>query len=342
MKKFLLLIFVLLLPFFTSAQYKIRVSKINLFSHGNDYLIDVPLKNPVSSLLLIDNDTLMHRFLSLKQRPDFNDFVDTMIIVTNKRAHYIAKRNVYIFTGFHNDFEADTFYNANSHNFRNFKSLLKPTRIPEDSILVYYSESFGGFPQHIGDQASLNKLVKDFEEKHNVKLKKYYTQSFGDEGEHAVYFTLQNLTGIQKLEFISSRRKQLISENEFLEYDMTSHFYTPFWIFNPDILRMPVKDRPKSVIYQYVDEDPTFPGGTQAFNAFLHKKISYKNNDYRAMVSFVVKHDGSIANIKLIRSGGYSNLDDKLIKALKKCPAWNPGKLNGVAISSTYVLRVGL
>lgn len=98
-------------------------------------------------------------------------------------------------------------------------------------------------------------------------------------------------------------------------------------------------------IYRTVQEMPEFPGGLQAFYAYLAKAITYpaidRENDIEGTVhvQFVVEKDGSISNIEILR-GATSRMNAEAIAALAQSPRWKPGKQQGMAVRVYYVLPI--
>ena len=96
-----------------------------------------------------------------------------------------------------------------------------------------------------------------------------------------------------------------------------------------------------SKVYDAVDEMPQFPGGPSAFFEYLSKAIRYpaaaEENGIqgRVMCSFVVEQDGSISNVKVIKSIDPS-LDKEAKRVISSMPKWNPGKMNGTPVRVNY------
>ncbi|SFG42193.1 energy transducer TonB [Prevotella sp. KH2C16] len=99
------------------------------------------------------------------------------------------------------------------------------------------------------------------------------------------------------------------------------------------------------IIYEMVEEQPSFPGGEHALMEYLMKKVDYPKKEARkgvsgrVVVSFVVNQDGSISDIEIVRHASV-RLDAEVIKAVRSMPAWEPGKKNGRPVRSKYTLPV--
>lgn len=86
-----------------------------------------------------------------------------------------------------------------------------------------------------------------------------------------------------------------------------------------------------------VDQQPSFPGGTNALNTFLASNLKYpvaaveNGIQGRVIVKFIVEKDGSISNVEVDRSV-YPSLDNEAMRVVKAMPKWIPGQINGKAV----------
>ena len=98
-------------------------------------------------------------------------------------------------------------------------------------------------------------------------------------------------------------------------------------------------------VFDVVEEMPSFPGGQGALMAFLSSNIKYpvvaQENGVqgRVIVGFVVERDGSITDVKVMRSVDPS-LDREAQRVVKAMPRWKPGKQNGSAVRVKYTVPV--
>ena len=98
-------------------------------------------------------------------------------------------------------------------------------------------------------------------------------------------------------------------------------------------------------VFDVVEEMPSFPGGQGALMAFLNSNIKYpvvaQENGVqgRVIVGFVVERDGSITDVKVMRSVDPS-LDREAQRVIKAMPKWKPGKQNGSAVRVKYTVPV--
>ncbi len=60
----------------------------------------------------------------------------------------------------------------------------------------------------------------------------------------------------------------------------------------------------------------------------------------RIYLQFVVKADGSIADIKVVRSSSHPLFDEEAIRVVSGSPKWKPGKHRGEAVDVLIVLPI--
>lgn len=99
------------------------------------------------------------------------------------------------------------------------------------------------------------------------------------------------------------------------------------------------------VIYSQAEQMPEFPGGLEGLSQFLSENIvyppvAYDNNvEGRVIVQFVVEKDGSVGEIKILRSVEV-NLDYEAIRLCKILPKFKPGMMDGKPVRVWYTLPV--
>ena len=96
-------------------------------------------------------------------------------------------------------------------------------------------------------------------------------------------------------------------------------------------------------IIEKPDKMPEFPGGMAECMKFLTKNMKYpkearmNGEQGRVVLQFVVDRDGSITDIKVVKSVSPS-LDKEAIRVFKKMPKWTPGTMNGKPVRVKYTL----
>ena len=96
-------------------------------------------------------------------------------------------------------------------------------------------------------------------------------------------------------------------------------------------------------IFGIVEEMPSFPGGPQALMEYLKDHVQYPPTgdcvQGRVIVSFVVEKDGSITDVKTVRSVDPA-FDREAERVVKAMPKWVPGKQNGILVRTRYNVPV--
>lgn len=98
-------------------------------------------------------------------------------------------------------------------------------------------------------------------------------------------------------------------------------------------------------VFDVVEQMPQFPGGDAALFEYLSTHIKYptiaEENGVqgRVSVTFVVERDGSITDVKVVKSVDPS-LDKEASSVVAGMPKWIPGKQNGSAVRVKYTVPV--
>ena len=115
---------------------------------------------------------------------------------------------------------------------------------------------------------------------------------------------------------------------------------------------------PDAEVYKVVEEKPFFPGCEELTDAeqkrlcsqkkmleFIYTNIKYpkeareKGTEGMSVVQFVVEKNGSIADAEIIRSIG-GECDEEVLKVVYMMPNWIPGKQQGEAVRTQFILPV--
>ena len=106
-----------------------------------------------------------------------------------------------------------------------------------------------------------------------------------------------------------------------------------------------VETQDGKTVFVVVEEMPEFPGGDNALRDFIGRTVKYPEEARkegihgRVFVTFVVKSDGTIGNIKIAR-GVHPLLDKEALRVVSLLPTWNPGKQRGQAVNVSYTIPV--
>ena len=98
-------------------------------------------------------------------------------------------------------------------------------------------------------------------------------------------------------------------------------------------------------VFNMVDDLPLFEGGEQGRIAFLQQTLRYPSEAREAgdqgtvFVSFVIRDDGRIANVKVLR-GVSKAIDEEAVRVVKMMPRWTPGKLDGKPVNTQFNMPI--
>lgn len=95
-------------------------------------------------------------------------------------------------------------------------------------------------------------------------------------------------------------------------------------------------------IYRSVEQMPQFPGGVAALVKYISNHINHPdcNVQGRVVLQFVVETDGSVGEVKVVRSVA-PEYDREAIRVVKSLPKFTPGRQNGQPVRVWYTLPVG-
>ena len=115
-------------------------------------------------------------------------------------------------------------------------------------------------------------------------------------------------------------------------------------IFNLDEYATPV-DNDKDVLL-VAEHLPEYPGGVPALLAYLKNEIHYPKKCWKAgiegisIVTFVVRNNGKIKDVRIQHSSGNKLLDKEAIRVIKKMPKWEPGMHEGKNVNVMFTLPI--
>jgi protein TonB len=96
-----------------------------------------------------------------------------------------------------------------------------------------------------------------------------------------------------------------------------------------------------------VEEEAQFPGGRSAMMKFMSENLRYpqvaveQDIQGKSYLQFIVLETGELTDIKVKRGiPGCPECDAEAVRMVKLMPKWIPGKNNGKAVKSYYVLPV--
>ena len=98
-------------------------------------------------------------------------------------------------------------------------------------------------------------------------------------------------------------------------------------------------------VFDFVDQMPSFPGGTSSLIQYLSTQIKYpvvaeeNGIEGKVIVSFIVNTDGSITDVRVARSVDPS-LDKEAVRVIRSMPKWKPGMQKGKVVRVRYTVPV--
>lgn len=107
----------------------------------------------------------------------------------------------------------------------------------------------------------------------------------------------------------------------------------------------PPKHEEETKIFEVVEQMPKFPGGDAALIQYLASHTNYptvaaeNGVQGKVYVGFVVERDGSVSDVKILRSVDPS-LDKEAMRVVRSMPKWTPGKQNGSAVRVKFQVPV--
>ena len=114
----------------------------------------------------------------------------------------------------------------------------------------------------------------------------------------------------------------------------------------------PKADAPEAIVpdgddkvYDVVEQQPEFPGGTSGLAKWLGDNIKYpaeaakQGIEGRVIVQFVVGSDGTVSDAKLMRPVN-PLLDQEALRVVTAMPKWTPGKQDGKPVAVKYTIPV--
>nr|WP_067063559.1 energy transducer TonB [Mucilaginibacter sp. L294] len=101
----------------------------------------------------------------------------------------------------------------------------------------------------------------------------------------------------------------------------------------------------KDIVFEKVEEVPSFPGGDLAFSKYISRYVRYpaiareNNIQGRVIISFVVERDGSLTDIKVVKGIG-GGCDEESLRVMSLSPKWKPGLRDGKPVRVQYSIPI--
>lgn len=114
----------------------------------------------------------------------------------------------------------------------------------------------------------------------------------------------------------------------------------------PDFADEPVDDPVETVFLGHeLEVQPEFPGGMDAFYAYMAKNISYPSQAKslgitgRVYVQFVIDKDGTLTEVEVVKGPG-AGISEEALRVVLGSPKWNPGKQRGRPVKVRMILPI--
>lgn len=99
-------------------------------------------------------------------------------------------------------------------------------------------------------------------------------------------------------------------------------------------------------VYENVDVQPQFPGGTPALMVFMQNNYNYPaaareaKVQGRTIVSFLVSESGGLSDFRIESTSGNDDLDNEALRMLKSMPNWKPAEVNRLPVKTRFQIPV--
>jgi len=105
-------------------------------------------------------------------------------------------------------------------------------------------------------------------------------------------------------------------------------------------------DSAEEEVFYVVETMPEFPNGQQALFQFIYSEMQYpmleaaQRHQGRAICQFTVNTDGSLSDIRVVRSSGYEALDQEAVRIISRMPSWKPGRQRDRVVRVKYTIPI--
>lgn len=99
-------------------------------------------------------------------------------------------------------------------------------------------------------------------------------------------------------------------------------------------------------VFVVVEEAPEFPGGQEAMMRYLADTIKLEDISpletipLTLYIGFVIDTDGSVTDVKILRSSTNPSLDKAGMEAVRGMPKWKPGRQDGKEVRVGYTIPI--
>lgn len=112
---------------------------------------------------------------------------------------------------------------------------------------------------------------------------------------------------------------------------------------NVDTVAESVDSLPDLLFGEVTEPMPSFPGGAGALMQYICENLRYPNTEAdvtgRVVISLIVEKDGSLSNLKVIRSLDPA-CDEEALRVVRSMPRWTPAIQDGKTVRVRYNIPV--
>lgn len=300
--------------------------------------------------ILMRVNGISQQYLWTSSANDFFVNSETKVISTdeiqdNFLKYYQLYEYYYDLSGFSKQDFLIKFENSNSYKFinktkwDNFLKSINQTKEPTITclkyndgkspvimILIYSKEKFDVISFSNNMENGYNKTFNSELESSKSRFILFYKTLIGD------ILDKSQLLKINKKEYEEHKIDSLVIEAR---------------INNPIINKISLLDDENKVFTEEPQIQPEFPGGQSSWLRYLertlNKQLPLKNGapigKYTVIVSFIVKKDGSVNDIKAKNDPGYGTKDEA-IRVISRGPKWKPAVQNGRIVIYRHQVQI--
>lgn len=98
-------------------------------------------------------------------------------------------------------------------------------------------------------------------------------------------------------------------------------------------------------VFTLIEQQPLFPGGYQAFGAYIGKNLKYPEVarllglEGRVLVTFVVEKDGAVSTVMPVKCLG-AGCESEAVRVISMSPMWEPGIQKGKPVRVQYTVPI--
>lgn len=99
----------------------------------------------------------------------------------------------------------------------------------------------------------------------------------------------------------------------------------------------------EEMVYKFAEKMPKFKGSWQNYlsaNVHYPDSARARGEEGRCIVQFVVAKEGTVKDVRVVRSSNFLELDGEAVRAVATMPAWIPGEQDGKKVAVYFTLPI--